>query len=206
MNRLLPDIKRWHVSYGFILVSAFVLLFDTEHFIIYSIAASSIHEAGHLAAIAWFDGYISDVYFRSYGVEMHLADSCSFSPIREIVVRLCGPLAGLCAAVIFSKLAVLSGDNGFSCLAGTNMVLSVINLIPACETDGGLALYYAVSMWRGQRCAAKTLNILTHIFGAAIILCGTVVLLLTKSNITLIIIGVYVLLSAGRKKFAPENT
>lgn len=201
-KNLLPSLENFHISYGFIALLAVLLLTDTQGLVLYTLAAMSVHEAGHLTAIALFGGSVAEINVHIAGMEIKLSHDCRFSFFQETAVRLAGPLAGFLAAVICSRLGTATGDDGFFILSGANIMLSAVNLFPVKQTDGGTALYYIMCMLFSRKhpeLPEKIVYIISRINAAILILLGFAILLLTKSNITLIIVGVYLIVSEDGK-------
>lgn len=199
---LLPPLENWHISYGFIALFAILLFTDTEGIVLYTLAAMSVHEAGHFAAIAVLNGSVDRINIRAAGMEICLSPSCRFSFPKEIAVRLAGPAAGFAAAALCSFLGNLTNDSGFFVLSGANFVLSCVNLLPAKQTDGGIALFSVMCLLfsgKHPELPEKIMSLISKILAATLILLGFVILLLTKSNITLIMVGVCLIMSEDGK-------
>lgn len=122
----------------FLLSLAFILG-DGERFAAIAVAAL-IHEGAHVLT-----AFLLKIPLRLYrteisGISMKYDFSTS-SPICEVAVCLAGPVAGM---ILF---LICRHNGSMSYLAGATAVLSVFNLLPISELDGGCALSAFLSLF-----------------------------------------------------------
>lgn len=127
-----------------------------------------IHEGGHFLAIHFFRVPIERFSLTALGAEIVAGDPY-LSYRKEIFISLSGPMAGLfcCGGLIFlirqnfAPLLIYF----FFC----NLFLSLFNLLPAKELDGGKALFSLICQLSSHETANTVLSVI-HIITVAFLM------------------------------------
>lgn len=113
-----------------------------------------LHEISHAVAARAFDMPVTGINLHFLGGATHIEGEAE-TPWREFVIAVVGPLTSLAVgAVAWASLVFLDGGLlGFAvaALAGANLIVGVLNLVPGLPLDGGRvlsALVWAVTRRR----------------------------------------------------------
>lgn len=138
---------RFNVSYKapLALAAAVILLGIGEAAQI--LGAVLIHELGHLIAVYACGGRVAAITVGACGFEITPEGQLSY--LKDALVLLSGPLAGL-AAVLILRWAHCENCDFF---LGANFVYSLFNLLPVSVLDGGGTLYAVISHLCGPTAA-----------------------------------------------------
>lgn len=167
-----------------------------------------LHEAGHAAVAAAHK-------LRVGGIYLHLVPFAYVqrgAPKQELRVALGGPLTNLLMGV--ALVAVAGGFPGWdleawmgdpwSTAAGVNLLMGVLNLVPALPADGGRALR-ALLMMRmpAARAYARTARVGT--FVGVLVLLLALVLWSWPDSVTVAALGVFFIVVAWREALAGQR-
>ena len=115
-----------------ICIAAFYAIYGATY--VFSIlAASLLHEIGHLAAIYLFKNKVSCITLRPFGAVIERAQNRG-SYIGDAVISLSGPLVNLISFAISALF------NRYGYFSAASLILALINLMPAKPLDGYCAL------------------------------------------------------------------
>ena len=187
------------VSCGFIILISVLYYFDTQNLLPWLILAALLHESGHYISIRAAGGRISGLRLTAVGAVMELENSGSLSYGKEIAASLAGPAAGICSAVLASALGKLLDCGSLYAFSGISLALSLFNLLPLRQLDGGKALCLFISYLIGPQEAEAVCVRITYVFGAALCLAGAYIYYRTGRNFTLLTAAVWLLLTADRE-------
>lgn len=168
----------------------------------YSLAA--VHEIFHLFAALLFSVRVKSIIIMPFGITMRLADSVIKSPAKETAIALAGPLANLImlmASVVLEKIYMLNGV-GLFMFKYLNAAMLLINLLPCMPLDGG-RIFKAFLVPRVGYLNAVAIEMKTgKIIVAILALGGIILLILTKFNISLVMIAAFLAFSmvSGEKE------
>jgi Zn-dependent protease len=198
----------WSVSAVFTGISREMALLAAASYGIVLFASLIVHEFAH-ALVA-----------RSFGVRTRVITLFLFggvaslereppTPRAEVLVAVAGPLASFALAAIFGAVAyaayalpVPSTLADLALLAAIgNAGIGVFNLIPAYPMDGGRVLHALVWRVRRSRAAATAAASLAGVWLAAIVVCASVVMLVTTREWRFgwyATIGMFVLITSYR--------
>ena len=127
----------------FLLLVAFALVCGWE-WLLASLLAALVHEAGHLLVLRFFGGGGGRLCVDAAGFRWERRGRL-LSYGQEISVLLAGPLANMLFAFL---LAFFAGETGWKpgfFLAGSQLVLGSFNLLPVLPLDGAQALELLLS-------------------------------------------------------------
>lgn len=158
----------------------------------------TLHELAHVAAALTLHVPVAELELMPCGGAARFEEVWGMRPGILCLVALCGPLTnGLlaCLSAALGWWGLLPGE--IVCLAVfTNLCLMAFNLLPALPLDGGRILC-ALLMCRLPPAKAVRWGVrLGQALGGVLIACGCAMAALGQYNLTLVLCGAYLLLSA----------
>lgn len=163
-----------------------------------------LHEFGHVLAARRYGIHTPDITLLPIGGLARL-ERMPRKPQEELIVALAGPAVNVAiAAVLFIALQVLPTPSlHFNMVEGPfavrlmvwNLIMVLFNMIPAFPMDGGRVLRAALAMFLDYGKATR----LAAGIGQAIAIFGAMVALFVAQNPLLILIAVFIFMSAGQE-------
>ncbi len=155
-----------------------------------------LHESGHIAA-AGICGIRTDalnVSVLGFSAEIPIS-SCSKKEL--IFIYSAGPSLNLIIFIAVSMLGyILPCAQGYLELVSvSNLFMGLFNLLPVIPLDGGRLIYELLSGGIGSRAAGRTVRLLAWIISSLMIAAGVYQLLITTFNISLVVIGLYIMIA-----------
>ena len=126
---------RLEVSGGALLMISFTGFLCGGDALCAALLASAVHELGHLAVILWQGGLPLSLRLDASGARLNCTGPVR-GPREELLRAAGGPLAGL---VLWLSLR-LWGGQALRSTGEMSLMLSLVNLLPAEELDGGRIL------------------------------------------------------------------
>ena len=121
------------------------LSFDRLNIFKYCIAASVLHECGHIAAYRFATGTMPEIKISVFGFRMK--NNVSLNKKYSLIL-FSGPLANLTAAIISRIINLFSFHIHLYIFSIVNSVLFVFNMLPVFFLDGGQILYAESAFYR----------------------------------------------------------
>jgi stage IV sporulation protein FB len=162
-----------------------VYFFDSGEVLFAAAVSVVIHELGHLTALLFFKRRAAEVRLDLWGVTMRPDAPLSYR--QEIITAAAGPLASLLLAMLTGWLGRTLDAPGLYLMAGVSLVFAVFNALPVYPLDGGTVLYAAVCRCCGLERAEKAACVVSCAVILALLILGTIVLITTKANFTLLL-------------------
>lgn len=179
------------VSYSFLSVLAILLLIDRTGMISVSLLAVILHESGHLVMLRLLKISVLGMDFSLSTVKV--STEGFIAPKRNLLVAAAGPFINLCCSVL-----LFVGSNALINFGAANLILFLFNIIPAKGLDGGDILYYILQILSPRRFHG-IYNVISLFSIGLIILLGVALFCMTRSNITLLLVGIYLLILSFKK-------
>lgn len=186
-------------DYSFIALWSFFYFFDEDGLLPIFFLAAAIHEMGHYIALKMSGGHLHFLKLSAFGAEMRISMSESY--LCELFVLIAGPAFNFIAAYIFSVL-------GFDVAAGASFILGAFNLLPAKPLDGGKILEAFLCLSPLEQYAETISDIISTIIAISVFITGSVVLLYTRCNLSIFLVGAFLLtgqLSSKRFGFSRKS-
>ena len=181
---------RLSVSFYFAAVLALMLSLRAPGEVLLALFSSVLHECGHLAAMIACKNEIKAVRLEITGMNIIRNESDFLSFRQEIFIALSGPLTNAGIFLLCGVLYWIFQKNIFLTAACINLLLAVFNLLPVKRLDGGMALYFLLSLRFSQAFKISSVMVLAPVY-----LWGIYVFLAGNKNFTVIIIAVFLTLS-----------
>ncbi len=179
------------ISYFFLSVLSILIIVDKTGMLSISLLAVLFHELGHLAMMRFLKVKVSSLDFSLATVKVTTEGIVNYK--SSLLISVSGPLVNmLLSFLLFSRVEALLY------FGAANLIMFVFNMIPAKGLDGGDALYYALlsSKIRSPQKVYETISLLSI---GLIIIIGGILFCITKVNITLLLVGIYLLILSFNK-------
>lgn len=147
-----------------------------------------LHELAHLISCVILKEKIAYIRIAPYG--MNLKTGKVKNEFHKMIISVAGPFASM-------MLMFFSTDKVFFT---SNLALFLINLLPALPLDGGEFLKSVLSCRIGYINSHKIMTIFSKVIGIALSFSGIFLLIMTKFNFSLLIIGVFLLYNQIEEK------
>ncbi len=177
-------------SVGFFCALSFMLYVDKTGMMLLTLKASLFHEFGHILAIYLLGFAIKKIELR-LGAFL-ICGNFDYSLNQELLVSLAGPLANLTLSLICCFLyKVLNFKTLTEALL--MLVMGLFHMLPIIGLDGGTALKCILLKFFKTKNVLIIQKIISLVLIFALILLGFAILLTTKNNPSLVLLGLYLL-------------
>ena len=171
------------ISYFFLSMLAILILSDRSGSLSNSLLAVVFHEVGHLLMMKLLKIKVNSVNFTlsTVGINTDGIISVKYS----LLVATAGPAVNLimsCFLLCKTEILIYFG--------AANLILFLFNMFPVKGLDGGDLLYYLLHILKFKS-ADKIYSVISILSIAALILLGGLLFFMSKSNITLLLVGIY---------------
>ena len=181
------------VSPLFFALLAWLLLYERETIAAGCLAASLIHECGHLSVMLMLGVYPEELTVGAFGMRITRREDTHCTFLRDLCIAAGGPLINLlCAAVFFLLGARLT--------AALHLVTAALNLLPVAALDGGQMLLFWLYRRKSREAAQHIVHICSLLTVFPLGVLGFFVLLRSGCNVSLLAVDVYLLLLLVLKK------
>ena len=183
------------ITFWFIALITFIVSLNVPSNVLITVFSSLLHETGHLLIMTSVGNKPQAVRFEITGMNIIRQPDLKISTKNEILIALGGPFINLiCFLISVVTLCIYNNENilTFGCI---NLILMIFNLLPIIRLDGGLALYYVLLQKHDNITCSKILKITSVIFITIIYIWGFYAFILSRYNVSLIIIAIFLTLS-----------
>ncbi len=117
------------------------------------------------------------------------------SYLDEIITAAAGPLASLLLAMTASLTGRLFEWQDAYVISGVSFLFCIFNALPVIPLDGGRIIMAAAALTLGIEKAERLVCIMSCVVIFVLLIAGTILLLTTKSNFSLLLAAVWLLIS-----------
>ncbi len=186
-----------YISFIFMIVLTLLLAIDKTGFLVPVFFSVTMHEFAHLF-VMWLLN-CEPKQIRLIPGSIQIIRKFTYKRNGEILISLSGPLMNLVLFSVFLINYYSFGSKISLDCAAINLILAVFNLLPVRGLDGGTILYYILLKLKNGSRANSVINLLTVVIALITIIFGIILLTKGRMNYSLIILGIYFLLSLSFK-------
>lgn len=193
---------RWshlEISGGFLLLTAALYYLDSSGVVPWALAACTLHELGHVAAVRLLGGRVSMLRLTCVGAELRLSARYPLRAGRQLLAALAGPVVNLLLAPAAAGAAARWGEGAFL-FAGLNLALGAFNLLPVAQLDGGRALCALLALLGAGEWAETALRVVSLVLAGGLAAGGCLLFLRGAVNVTLPLTAIWLLTASPVEK------
>ena len=180
-----------YVSFLFMAVLTVMLATDKTGFMLPTLFAIIMHEAGHLFAMWVLD--VAPKRIKLIPASVQITADITRRYKTDIAVSLCGPLTNLLLFAVLYINFISFKNEAVLVYALINLIIGAFNLLPVTGLDGGTILFSVLAKRMDYNRARCILRIVTLILSATMLFLGVMFTLRGKINISIYILGIYFL-------------
>ncbi len=186
------------MHFAFPALMAFSVWLGYGRLLIASLLALTLHEAAHSLAARAMGHRLESIELMPFGGVAQMTTVYALRPTQELAIALAGPAASL----ITSMLSAVSGLTGplIQAFLRVNLLLGLMNLLPALPLDGGRALRALIGIRFGNVRATNVLSKAGVIVGALVVVSGFWAALNGVLNPLLFLSGAYLIYAAFKEQ------
>ena len=198
MFRPIKLFKFIEIHISTLLLIFFALLFNFTHSLLITYAIVIIHELAHIFTALYLKVKLDKIEILPFGVTMRIHSHYIKTPNDEIIIAIAGPISNIAMGLIALGLKNygIIDDEMASFLIMANIGIALINIIPALPLDGGRVMKAALTLRWGYVKSFNFTMIITKISIVLIIIIGIAVLIYTKFNFSMLLIGAFLVANA----------
>ncbi len=175
------------ISPLFFALMAWLLLYDEKGLAAGCLAASLIHECGHLSMMFWRKSPPDAIRVGLFGMRVERQDTSTLSFWDDLLIAAGGPLVNLLCFLVFWIL-------GAETAAAIHLVIAGLNLLPVEPLDGGQILQNLLYQRLEREIADRVLLITSLSVILPLGVLGFWVLLQSGCNPSLLLVDLYLIL------------
>lgn len=181
------------------MILAFVLKSQMTFFISFGVVL--IHETAHLITALVLNADVKSIEILPFGMTLRLDSFIVRTPKKEIAIALSGPISNVLMLVLAEFFVLKNGANlNLLIFVVVNWSVLLLNLFPVPPLDGGRVLRALVIKHAGIITSAKIIRKISCIFLIIIWTMGIFLVIYTKGNPSLCIIGAFLIFSLFEEK------
>lgn len=181
------------IEYLFFAVITFLLFTDKKAVALLGIAATVLHEAGHLVMMLLLKVSVQTIRFHAFGVDIVEKGRGKRSYLADMLVALSGPLANMLFC-IGSTIIYLFWKNALLWeFIFVNSAIALFHVLPVESLDGGQALYALLCHKFSQRTSETIVMVVSFFVLLPVAIIGFYMLLQSKYNFTLFFVSIYLM-------------
>ena len=180
-----------YISFLFMAVITLMLALDKTGLILPTFVAVLLHEIGHLFMM-WIKG-MAPKRIKLIPASVQITNSFGGGYRNDVVIALAGPMVNLLFFGVLYYNYLCYHNTGTLYFALLNLLIGVYNLMPVKGLDGGTVLYCVLCNFTDVNKAELTLKLISFFIGMTVIVSAVTLHLRGKLNLSLYIMGVYIL-------------
>ena len=192
---LIPMGTRLSVSPFFLIMAGFAILWGYADMFFIAYASALVHECAHIIMARSLKVGITRIEIMPFGICGKLSAGFIKNPYKEIMIAAAGPMcSGILALILCFAASKLPEYREYIVYGiNINLAIMILNLLPALPLDGGRMLKGLLSINCGAVRAYNMMVRISYVPIGGIIVVSVMLLLLNDFNMSLILIGAFLL-------------
>ena len=166
------------------------------HTLLSFVPAMFIHELAHIITARSLGLKIDELEILPFGARAKMNSTLSSFNSRHILVSFAGPFSNIIFAAIIIVISQGPEIEYLHRLLFANLSLAAVNMLPCLPLDGGNIIKSILTLRINHKTASKILCFTRIFFGIIFILLGSYMLYTRNLNVTFLIFGLLIILSA----------
>ena len=188
-----------HILIVPMLILSFCLKSQMTFFISFGVVL--IHETSHLITALILNIDVKSIAILPFGMTLRLDPFVIRAPKKEILIALSGPFSNVVMLFLAQIFVYKYGANlNLMVFIIVNWSVLLLNLIPIPPLDGGRVMRAFVIKYAGIMASARIVKKISQVFLVIVWIMGIAVVVYTKGNPSLCIIGAFLVLSLLEEK------
>ena len=183
-----------YISFLFMAVICVMLATDRTGLLLPTLFAVLMHEIGHLFAMWVLDCSPKQIKLIPASVQITAPLTSKYK--NDIIIAIIGPVVNLLLFFVLYINFLCFKNSIILNYALINLLITIFNLMPVIGLDGGTILFSVLAKKTEYNKAILTLKIITLIVAAAVIFLAVTLTIRGKINISLYIIGIYLVIAS----------
>lgn len=175
-------------TFLFFAVMTVFLLMDTSGLSFWGFVAAIIHECGHIIMFLLLGNKPKKIAFEVSGISI-LKENTYTAYWKDILIIMAGPCTNLLMAFL------LLHNNPYSINGFLHLGVGCFNLLPIKVLDGGELLMLLLSIKYDSVRAERIVLFISYVIIIPILAAGLFIALSDSHNLTLVVTGIYLLIS-----------
>lgn len=183
---------RIEITVLFTAVVAFMLILDRTGMMTGVLAATLLHEIGHLFVMYRLKCSPKSVTLKLGSINIEKSN-VPLSSMKEVKIAFAGPFVNLLCAVAAYILYLFTGHLEWAVFSSVQIVVAVFNLIPVLGLDGGTILFTILSSKLTIDKALRIMQSVSVIITMLIIAAGLYIFIYMGANPSLLFVATYLI-------------
>jgi len=181
------------LNFYFFAMLAFMLVMDPSGLMIFGVLSALMHEFGHITAMILQKNYIKEIWFGFFSLGIVDSKRILRSYRENIFVLISGSFINFVMAFILKLVYLYTGMNIINVIFYQNIYIGILNLLPISILDGGQIAFIILEKKIGLNKALKVTQVISITILMPILVMGFLILLQSKYNFSLLILGCYLM-------------
>lgn len=184
-----------HLYINILTVALFVVcaIIHSVRLLCITYAVMFLHEMAHTLAALLIGLKISHIVFQPFGVNLKLKNKMVYSLADEIILYISGPLCNIILAFSTALIYRYYPIRELRLFYISNMMLFVMNMLPAVPLDGGIIVRKILMYRFGYKTAQKIMMVISAVIAAVVMLFGAIILYRTRFNFSVLLFSLLIL-------------
>lgn len=205
INRETPMIKITRFFYiNLLVIPLFVLAYfvGALQTLLMAYAVVTVHELFHLFAALLLKVRVGSIIVMPFGMTLRLQGNIIKNPAKEILIALAGPFANLVMLGVgaFLKHTYIWAEQSMFLYQYLNIITLCVNLLPVLPLDGGRVVKAVLTWQLGYINGLSIMKKLSRVVIAAVFVLGVGLIVLTRFNISLVMVGAFLAFNMVEEK------
>ncbi len=190
------------LSFSFVALVVLMLLLCDEIIVFLSLISSIVHESGHLFFMSILGDVPEKIELTMFGMRIDRQTTVKVSYKKDVIISLGGIIFNVIFAAVCYILYIFTDCSILLVVITVNIVIACVNSFPVSALDCARALRSLLLIYYDNSECEKITRAVSYIFVVIFFLSSTVYISFCGTNISLIILNVYLIIITVIKKWS----